>query len=117
MIFSYTQDGTPPFDSDTLLDRSVEQGVCINLPHFAASPVARRYVHRTPIVRLPLMHKTFAAVSLYRDGEGGGAIILQTAQLRVLALDYSSDRDLDDAWQDTVKHYLAGAFTGNLAIA
>lgn len=69
------------------------------------NPVAHKYITRCPADRRALDHKTFAEAILYREIWGGGVVILQFRDSRIMALDYSNDRDLFAEWNSTIASY------------
>lgn len=69
-----------------------------------ADPVARRFMATQPTERVQLRHKTFSEAILF-SGVDGGAIVMQTPDKRVLALDYCDPDELDARWNETLRHY------------
>lgn len=67
-------------------------------------PVARCYLAVEPSAREKLKHPTFTDALLYR-GANGGAVVLQTHDQRVLAMDYNDPDELEFQWRETLLFY------------
>lgn len=83
---------------------AITQPLMLGLTPWHADPVAQRYTTAQPSERAVLRNKTFAEALLYRTLDGG-AIILQTVDRRVLAMNYCNHDDLEYHWRETLSYY------------
>jgi hypothetical protein len=84
--------------------RATSAAPMLGLEHWRSDPVARRFMVHRPAEQVALRHKRFTEAVLYRTPYGG-AIILQTADRLVLAMDYCDLDDLEYHWRETLRHY------------
>lgn len=95
----------PTFDSELPKPALVPSSYAPWMLSWLSCPVATRCMMRFPAEAVELSSKSFSHAYLYRDHQGGGAVILPMHDGRVMSLDYSTDAELMQEWRGTLRSY------------